>query len=164
MRAKWKLPPMSGPTLAGLSEREHWRRFARKERFVYTAAFVSGIVKVGYTDYPARRFGQLAWATGDTIVRAWTSALHLNAIQNERELIFFCRREGSNAGRAREFFTGVDLEMVVGFAEGLEYRQTSDVDVDAAMERHRQWVAAGYPLPESVRKPAQPELPLGGEA
>lgn len=139
--AQRKMPTASRSTYAGLSERERHRRFSFRERFVYVVEFASGIVKVGYTDYPERRFRELAWATGDVITQTWASPLHLNGVENERQLIFFCAREGRKVGRTYEFFTGVDFEKVVSFAGGLEYRQTPDAVVDAHIESRKRWMA-----------------------
>lgn len=111
-----------GPTPAG-------------EGYVYILKFSTGVIKVGQTLDPVRRFREHrrdAEAYGAAIVEYWLSQPHVNYLDNEVDLIVWCD-EAATWRSKREYFQGLDLADVRGFASGLTYysataRDTEDVE------------------------------------
>lgn len=125
---------------------------------VYVVQFDSGIVKVGQTIRTKTRLwqhGNDARSRADQVTETWMSSGHTNALENERELIAFCK-ERWHVAFGREFFGGADFGEIVEFAQDcLTYRKVSQEEINA-FDQETARLIAEY---KAATAPSMPERP-----
>lgn len=108
----------------------HWDYVVKhKQGYVYVIEFSSGVTKVGRTLDVIRRLAQHkteALKHGHTMVNEWNSSRHVDWIKNERQLISYCARRSGLPSYGGEYFTNVDFDEIIEFAEALSYRELSE--------------------------------------
>lgn len=108
--------------------------------YIYVIEFSDKTVKIGRTQSMERRGAQHdgdAQKFGLTIVRTWSSPAHRKYKSNENALGKYCREIPGSENRAREYFTGVDFDDVVLFANGLDLSPSTPDERDADDEKSR---------------------------
>lgn len=89
--------------------------------YIYVLAFSTGVIKVGFSSNPRLRVNSYRTSLGPfgiSISDLWVSEPHSQAAVGETTLIDFCRLRATPVNDG-EYFTGIDLDTVVGFARTL---------------------------------------------
>ncbi len=107
---------------------------AGPEAHIYVVSFDSGGIKVGLAKHPARRIGEHVRngrVFGRPVVKVWVSIPHVEAVENERELIRHCsgggpafRSPGTNEYFEHDFDTTVQFAASLGKTPGKESAAT----------------------------------------
>lgn len=101
------------------------------EAYVYVLEFRSGLIKVGYSNSPAKRIRQhrdTAMSLDNPVVGEWVSPPHTGALSNEKELIRYCSK-GAASIAGREYFKGLLFAEVAMFAESLSFGRATPQEI-----------------------------------
>lgn len=94
---------------------------------IYLFQFTDGLIKVGSSVNPKIRKQGHRRTTGQAVVRAWTSPLHLHHGLNEAAMIAALGRVG-RVHTGREWFTDVDFDAAVADASTLAFPDPISLD------------------------------------
>lgn len=122
-----------------------------QEAHTYLVEFSNGTIKAGYTANPTGRMShhrRNAACFDITITREWISEPHLEARNNELELLAWGRRHAERIV-LREYFVGVDYSAFEIFAKSLPMRRYADGEFQAYLkgQKKRTEMLASVVLP-----------------